>query len=198
MITGINLARAQEEQKHSFYFSEELGYGNYLGIDLNINYLYLEKYSFKMGYSGNLRQPKSQPYNYSPGFFGVLFMGLANPFDQLENYQLAAGRIYDLNKKGTIRMNLSLGIGYTTIREPGNWQSTGSHLLQENYTWDYEKYHTLSLIINPKIEFPLSRFYGLTVSPMVQLSKDRIYFGIGLGQIIGLLRSKKKPDPAEI
>lgn len=43
-------------------------------------------------------------------------------------------------------------------------------------------------IVNPKIEFPFNRFYGLTISPMLQVNKDRIYVGIGIGQMIGFLR----------
>ena len=63
--------------------------------------------------------------------------------------------------------------------------------LTENYTWNYKTHNTLSLIINPKIEFPFTRFYGLTISPMLQINKDRTYVGIGIGQMIGLLRNRK-------
>jgi hypothetical protein len=197
IFTGWYSAQAQEEQKYSFYLSGELGYGNYYGIDLSYNYLYREKYSFKLGYIGNIRKAETLPYDYTSGLFKAMLLGFGTPVDQLKHLHLGAGRIYDLNKKGTIRVNLSVGLGYTTIKEPGNWERTGSHLLKENYSWNYDKYRSLSLIINPKIEFPLSRFYGLTLSPMLQLNKDRTYVGIGVGQMIGLLRSKKQPDPAE-
>ncbi|WP_242082872.1 hypothetical protein [Aestuariivivens sediminis] len=63
--------------------------------------------------------------------------------------------------------------------------------LAENYTWDYKKHNAVSLIINPKIEFAFTRFYGLTISPMLQINKDRTYFGVGIGQMIGLLRKRK-------
>ncbi len=175
------------------YFGNDMNVGNYIGVDLTVNYAYQEKYSLKVGYSGNIRKAETQPYDYSSGFFKTMLLGLGSPADQLGNIQLAAGRIYKLNKKGTIRANLSLGLGYTTIKEPGNWQRTGSHLLKENYTWDYDKYHTISLIINPKIEFPLTRFYGFSVSPMFQLNKDRVYLGIGVGHIFGLLRDRYEP-----
>jgi hypothetical protein len=189
----ISSVQAQSESEHALYFGNDLNLGNYLGIDLNVNYTYLEKYSLKLGYSGNIKKAETLPYDYSSGFFKAMLMGLGSPVDQLGNLQLAAGRIYKLNKKGTIRANLSLGLGYTTIKEPGNWQRTGSHLLKENYTWEYEKYHTMSLIINPKIEFPLTRFYGFSISPMVQISKDRVYLGIGIGHIYGLLRNSYEP-----
>ncbi|HSP84008.1 MAG TPA: hypothetical protein VLN72_09800, partial [Gillisia sp.] len=64
--------------------------------------------------------------------------------------------------------------------------------LDENYSYEYHKYHTVSLIINPKIEFPITRIYGLTLSPMILINKDRTYMGIGVGHMIGLLRKKNK------
>ena len=192
-LTGTNTSQAQSEFKHALYLGSNLGVGNYFGVDFNLNYAYQEKYALKLGLTGHIRKAKSQPYDYSAGFFNALLLGLGHPVDQLSSIQLAAGRIYRLNKKGTIRANLSLGLGYTTIREPGNWRRNDNSFLMENYSWDYEKYHTLSLIINPKIEFPISIAYGFSVSPMIQLNKDRIYMGIGIGNIIGMLRKRNLP-----
>uniref|UniRef100_UPI004047C471 hypothetical protein n=1 Tax=Flavobacterium sp. TaxID=239 RepID=UPI004047C471 len=148
----------------------------------------LNKYDMK---TGNIRKPKSQPEDYSSGLTGVLLFGAANPYDQLENYQIGVGKIYKLNPRGTIRANISLGLGYTIIKEPENWIRINNGFLAENYTWNYNRYSTFSVILNPKIEFPFSRFYGLTLSPLVQINKDRTYIGIGVGQMIGLLRKRK-------
>ncbi len=188
---SISSATAQFDANNAIYTTGELNLGNYIGFDMNLNYVYQEKYSFKLGYTGNLRKPKSQPDDYSPGLLGVFLFGLDNPYDQLENYQIGAGRIYKLNEKGTIRLNASFGIGYTVIREPDNWERINSGFLEENYSWNYRKYNTVSFILNPKIEFPFSRFFGLTLSPMLQINKDRTYFGIGIGQMLGLLRERK-------
>ena len=98
----------------------------------------------------------------------------------------------NLNKSRNIRANLLFGVGYTTIIEPENWKKVKGTIidgmLTDNYTWDYEKRHGISFIINPKIEFPITRYWGLTVSPMVQFNKDRTYFGIGIGSMLGLLK----------
>ena len=185
-----NIANAQFDENNAIYSTGELNLGNYLGVDINLNYVYKEEYSFKIGYSGNIRKPKSQPEDYTTGLTGILLLGLANPYDQLENYQIGIGKIYKINQSGTIRLNASIGLGNTIVREPENWERINNGFFAENYTWDYNKYNTVSLIINPKIELPFSRFYGLTVSPMLQINKDRTYFGIGIGQMIGLLRKK--------
>lgn len=191
ILISINLSYAQFDKKNAIYSTGELNLGNYIGIDINLNYIFKEEYAIKIGYTGNIRKPNSQPENYSSGLTGLFTFGLTNPYDQFENYQIGFGKIYNLNKSGTIRANLSLGLGYTTIKEPENWQLIDDAFLTENYTWNYNKYNTLSLIINPKIEFPFTRFYGLTISPMLQINNKRTYFGIGFGQMIGLLRKRK-------
>jgi hypothetical protein len=185
---SINIANAQFDDNNAIYLSGEVNLGNYIGVDINLNYIYKEKYSFKVGYTGNIRIPKSQPEDYSSGLVGIFLLRFNEPYDQFESFQMSFGKIYDLNIRGTIRANLSFGLGYTTIREPENWQRINSNLLTENYTWDYKKYNRLSLMINPKIEFPFTKVYGLTISPMIQINKDRTYFGIGIGKMVGLLR----------
>lgn len=100
--------------------------------------------------------------------------------------------MYELNKSKTIRANLSFGLGLTTIKESNNWVLNNATTTYEGYqSFDTVKYNTISLIINPKIEFPFTRFYGLTISPMLQINKDRTYISIGIGQMIGLLKERK-------
>lgn len=186
-------ASAQFAENNAIYLSGELGGGNYFNGDLSLNYVYKEDYSLKIGLSGNLRKPVSQPDDYFSGLVKTVFMfGLANPKDQLETYSISLGKIVNLNKSKNIRANLMFGVGYTTITEPENWKKVEGNILDglvvDNYTWDYGESHGISFIINPKIEFPFTRFWGLTVSPIVQFSKDRTYFGIGIGSMIGLLR----------
>lgn len=87
-------------------------------------------------------------------------------------------------------MNLSLGLAYTILQEPENSKGTGDNFLFPTYSYTYNELYTASMLINPKIEFPFTRIYGLTISPMVQLNPIRTYYGIGIGQMIGLVRSK--------
>ena len=190
LFCTISQSHAQSSANKAYYFTGEITVGNYAGVDLHANLLLNEEYSFKVGYSGYIRQPKSAPPYYSSGFIGAMTFGLTNAFDQLGSYQILAGKIFSFNKKGTIRANISLGFGLAVIREPTNWQPIENNFVYGNYSFDYNTYNTISLIVNPKIEFPFTRFYGLTISPMLQINKDRTYIGIGIGQMIGLLRNK--------
>jgi len=152
LIGSIHSANAQFANNNAIYSTSGLSFGNYMGGDVSLNYVYREKYSCRVGYSDYLRKPKSQPADYSSGLAKAIIFGLENPHDQIENYQIALGRIYRLNETGTIRVNLSIGVGYTIIKEPENWQKVeGISLVAKNYTWDYHRQNTVSLIINPQI-----------------------------------------------
>lgn len=193
IFVGINTASAQFAENNAIYLSGEVGGGNYFNGDINLNYVYKENYSIKIGVSGNLRKAVSQPGDLRSSLTESVFtFGLTNPKDQLDTYSVSLGKVVNLNKSRNIRANLMFGVGYTTITEPENYEkvevSIIGGMVMGNYTWDYGKRHGISFIINPKIEFPITRYWGLTVSPMVQLNKDRTYFGIGIGSMIGLLR----------
>lgn len=184
-------ANAQFFEKNDLYASGEIAIGNYLEMNLNMNLVIDGKYSLQIGGSSHIREAKSQPVDYNSGITGILTLGFSQlHFDHMDNYQILFGRIYNANESGNIRFNLAGGIGYTIIKEPTNWEPVSGFTLGPNYTYDIEKHSTISLIFNPKVEFPLSRIIGLTVSPMLQINIDRVFVGIGVGTMIGLLRKK--------
>lgn len=189
-FVSINI-NAQFSEKNALYSTGEIAFGNYLGMNLNLNYIINEKYSFQIGYSGNIREAKSQPPDFNSGLVGIFTLGFAQfHFDHMDNYQILVGKIYHLDERGHIRFNLAGGMGYTVITEPTNWEPVAGFTLGNNYTYDTDRHSTVSLIINPKIEFPFTRIVGLTISPMLQINKDRTFIGIGFGTMIGLLRKK--------
>ena len=61
----ISVASAQApKKKHAFYVTGAVNLGNYFGGDLNLNYVLKEKYTFKIGYTGNVRTAKSTPKDF--------------------------------------------------------------------------------------------------------------------------------------
>lgn len=181
---------AQSSEKNAIYVTGGLNAGNFWGGNLNLNYVLNEKYSFQAGISGLFRESKSKPEDFSSGIVGFLSLGLSNILylDEMENYQLLAGKIFMLNRSNTARLNLAGGIGYTVLTEPTNWKRVTDYTIVENYTYDRITHGTISLIINPGIELPFSRYLGFTLSPMLQINKYRTYIGFGIEAMIGLLR----------
>lgn len=112
------------------------------------------------------------------------------------NYHALAGKIFTLNQNETIRLNAMAGIGYTVLSEFTNWKPANDRW-GENYTYDRIEHDVISLIINPKFEFPFTPNVGLTASPMLQINKDRTYIGIGIGAMLGILR-RKSSTPTQL
>ncbi|MBK8627435.1 MAG: hypothetical protein IPN86_18270 [Saprospiraceae bacterium] len=189
-------AYAQKDDSHNYrtYLSTDINLGNYLGLDLNLNVVYKEKFSIKMGYTGNSRKALSTPDDFIKGFNNFFY-----PKDKLRDFHFGLGKIYSLNKTGA-RLNATISIGTAIIIEPKSWKKLDpvgwpfifNDLGASNYDYLNKKYYEWSITLNPKIEFPFRRFYGITISPMVQISKTRTYYGLGIGQMIGEVKIKQK------
>ncbi len=193
LLMSTYTIHAQFSENHAIYGTTGLDFGNYFGANFGLNYTYQEKYSFRLEGTIRARSSASEPDDFSVGIGRALSLGLAGPYDNIRTTQLLVGRIYKLNPKGTIRLNISVGVGFATISQPENWQRADHFLFfGDNYTWDTYKYNTINFIISPKIEFPFTRHYGLTLSPMVQINKGRTYVGIGIEHMFGLLRKRNK------
>jgi hypothetical protein len=203
----LDTARAQTKAMTGLYGSGHIAVGNYRGLDLNLNYIYKAKYVLQFGVSQHHRKAASTPSNYQRGFIIEIFptaFFLDGPIDVFSNLQLTGGKIFELNKKANLRLTLVAGVALTSLREPRNWRKNtrggggfgGDFLPRASHLFDYHAYNTLSIVINPKIEFPFSRFYGLSVSPQLVVNKDRTLVSIGVGHMIGFLR--KKPPTSNI
>ncbi len=190
ILVSTNSAWAQDVEKHLYYGSSEFNFGNYLGVSADLNYILDEKYTFKLGVVGNVRKPVNQPADFSIGIFGILSLGLIQPLERMGSVNVAVGRLYYLNSKKSIRVNAAVGIGYTEIRSIENWQKDLNPSYVQNYTYDKVDKSTVSLIINPKVEFPLGRVFGFTASPTAIINKESNYYGVGIGYMIGRIRSK--------
>ncbi|HPF50230.1 MAG TPA: hypothetical protein PK335_01585 [Draconibacterium sp.] len=194
LLLSFSQISAQFSEKNALFLSSEMFAGNYWSINMCLNYIYNEQYSFQLGVSDMLRKAKTQPADFSSGLFGVIgTFGLSQiHFDEMQNYQVLFGRIVKPKVNGTTRFNLTAGLAYTVINEPTNWQRVDdSYGLGANYTYEISTQNTISLVINPKIEFPFTRLFGLTVSPLLQINKHRTFIGVGAGFMLGLLRPQK-------
>lgn len=179
---------AQFSEKNAIYLTSGLNVGNFWGAHLNLNYIINNKYSFQAGISGLVREPKSKPQNYSQGLLGLPDFAY---YDGMGDFQILVGRIFMSFQNSTTRLNIVAGIGYTEMNEATNWESVYDKFrIGSNYTYDIVTHNSISFIIEPKIEFPSTRYFGLILSPRFQINKDWAYVGVGIGAMLGLLRQK--------
>lgn len=107
--------------------------------------------------------------------------------------EFLAGRIVKPNPNGTTRWNLSGGLGYTRVTKYVNWTRVDGYSIGRNYTYDTVDKGTVSLILSPKVEFPFTQIFGLTISLNLQVNTETVYVGVGFGAMLGLLRKADHP-----
>ena len=173
---------AQFREKTLVYGSYESCLGTYNGIDFNINYVN-NKYSIRVGYSGFFRHAINAPNDFREDIFG------AN--ETVSSVHLVYGRIYSLNKKNSIQLNVGSGLAYLSIAIPYNFTEDGGLLAFYNYRWENNIYKEFGFVVNPKVEFLLRQTFGVTASPLFQYSKHSTYLGLGIGVMFRLIKKRK-------
>lgn len=174
-------------EKHFLYASGDVMVGNYNGGDLGINYIINSKYSIKFGFSASNKQTSSQPMDYLKSSENEIPSGVDLPNENLENFHIMLGRVINLNSTENVRIIIQGGPGLSNSRVPTNWQWRENNFYKSNYDFDIQKKKNLSLIINPKIEFPLASIIGFSVGPMFIYSKETSFFGVGIGILYGII-----------
>ncbi|SRR5690554_4519522 len=172
--------KENDKEKSKYYVSSEVGAGNYMTYGVDLNYIVNDKYTFKLGYSGYVRNSKATPDDLSNT--------LSTPHDIMNTLQFMVGHAIYLNPNNkNNRVNLAAGIGYTSIDKPTNWELIDSDT-RNTYIYDTNIKQEASLIIQPKIEFLIERYFGFTVSPTLQISESETYIGIGFGSMLGSIK----------
>lgn len=193
LLVSFSKMRAQDVEKHLVYYSNEMIFGNNIGFMGDVNYIYQEKYSAKVGLSINFQKSPTQPKDYMSGIEYFLTLGLDSREVAITTY-LSAGRIFHLNPAKSLRLNAAVGVGFTQMELRSNYQPAPPQLFTKNYTYDSRSKGAVSLIINPKLEIPLGRVVGISFSPIAIINSERGYYGLGIGYLLGRVRSEKSTN----
>lgn len=182
-----NRAEAILGENDEIYFTPAINAGNFYGVNFDLTYVYDEAYSFQIGYSWHLRGAASTPDDYFSPIGTILFLGLTGPYDKLSNTYFNVGKIIELNEIKTIRANILIGVGITSIRKPTNWEPNGQSSFDNNYTWDIAEYDVFSLVFKPRLEFVIIENFGASLTPTLYYNNKQTYMGISAGIMLGIL-----------
>src|SRR5690625_2570371 len=86
-------AQEKKNEKSKYYISSEVGAGNYMSYGADLNYILNDKFSFRLGYSGHVRNSKELPYN--------LTSTVSTPRDVMNKYILMLVNAVYLNLNTT-------------------------------------------------------------------------------------------------
>lgn len=171
---------------NALYVTGDVMVGNHNGGDLGLSFVFDKKYCVKIGFSATEKSPVSAPNDFlKSASTDVQKKGVA--FENSENFYLTFGRVLFFNSKEKVRIILQGGPGITNARTPENWRWEVNNLSESVYVNDITVQKKLSLIVNPKLEFPISSVMGLSFGPMYIYSQENSFFGAGVGLIYGLL-----------
>ena len=187
LFSCVNKALAQNKSKSSLYLDFGLELGNYFGADLNLNYVFSNRYSAHLGVTALNIRAENVPDGYGGGLESLFSLGFSAARERLFNFRMGAGRVFWLNTKGSLRIHPQVGLGIAIVQEPYNFSFNGSIPVSENYDYDFKSITIPSLHINPVIEYSFSGTNGLSFSPKMILNREEIYYGVGIHVIIGEL-----------
>ncbi len=174
-------------KKHFLYGTGNVMLGNYNGGDVAMNYIYNGTYSVNFGFSVSSKSISTQfaetlkSANISP------IDNLKTPEENLENFHLMLGRVIKLSPKKDTRIIIQAGPGVSTIREPVFKNNEAGF---PNSQIGFRRRQQVSLIINPKIEFPVTYILGFSVGPMFIVNDERHFLGVSVGFLYGVISRK--------
>lgn len=171
-------------QKHHLYSSGEYIVGQQQAGNIGLNYTYNNKYTLNIGYSATFKTPVSPSPDFLKSGTNLTLASSVEPFENAENLHMMVGRIFDINRRRSIRVIFQGGPGVASFRQPEfNLTKSGD---QYNFKTTVSK--KLSLVLNPKIEMPLCCNVGCSLGPMVVLNSNQTYIGAGIGLMYGLIK----------
>ncbi len=176
--------RFLSSQKHYLYSSGEYVVGEKQAGNIGLNYTYNNRYTLSVGYSATFKSAASPTDEFLKSGTNLSPASSAEPFQNSEILHMMVGRIFDINKKRSIRVLLQAGPGISTFREPE------FNLLKSTNQYNFKTAASkkISFVVNPKIEMPLCCTVGCSVGPMVIVNSNQTYFGAGIGLMYGLIK----------
>jgi len=182
-------------QNSPMYIAAGPNFGKVNGVNLVFNFGFYEKNTIGIGIEGGSKESDNVPSDFSCFFCSTR--------TSIGGLSLNYGRIIPLDLSGKIRIKLNAGVGIFNKRYPTNFTYTthtieGDHEIGDIFdfsgTWKQHHYEMKSvrykaLIIRPQIEFALSRYAGVSLSPFIlHFGSNDVNVGTGIEVMLGKLR----------
>ncbi len=180
-----NLWLKSSKSKHLLYTNGDMMVGTSNGGNLGMSFVYNSKFSVQVGYSATSKQLNgngSGLKSASSAIDGKFF----TPEKSMENFNVMLGRHFNLNSKETVRLVLQGGPGMSVMME---WltpeQNNQSGFVKNSLTRSKD----LSVMLNSKIEFPVTSLIGISAGPTMIVNQDNSYFAFTLGFMYGIIKN---------
>ncbi|MFN0217160.1 MAG: hypothetical protein ACKVT2_23120 [Saprospiraceae bacterium] len=183
---------AQDPLNQLYVFASLGGGGSHGTANISLDFIASNKYFLSIGKRIQIKNSQEMPKDYFPGDGLYNLLGSDGPDQETGMLALTFGRAIPFDTGP--RLILASGLGIGTVTKPGNfikqqqaqtWLGTSS-----NYTYDLEETTAIGLLLNARLDFPFTRFIGLSAGSTAILSKKDPYIGLELLLHLGYLRQR--------
>jgi len=196
LICLTAVVHAQSASRHKTYFMLTFGggIGTHLTGTLSLDVISPTDFFFSASY---WRQGKDAPEVPSDYNKGLTFFGDGVPEQATEMFALTFGKVFP-SSHPRCRYVLSGGLGMGTFQEPTNFvrRSQDIFSLSSNYSYSEEKTPVVGLLFTPRIEFPIARWFGLSIGTLININSKDSAFALTTAMQFGRLRKKLPPKAA--
>jgi hypothetical protein len=158
--------------------------GNSSGGNLGMTFVYDARYSVEVGYSATSNQ-FNMPVSALKSGSNSNSNDAITPTLMMENFNIMAGRHFNMNSKETIRFVLQGGPGMSVMmewidRQPVN--NSKSFVIS-----GLVKTKDISLMVNSKFEFPVTDLLGFSAGPTLIMNHDKRFLTFNIGFMYGII-----------
>lgn len=183
--------KGQFSENHNIYTQSGFSLGTHLGIHGSIDYIYKNTYSLSVGARLYGQKSKQRPSDFKGGFASAISLGLADGNDLYTDVYVLVGRVLPINIPER-RLNLRAGLSFTDVTKAINFQPIEKSILGGNYSFDNHRFSTVSLVLNPTLEYTFSQVLGISVYGLCIVNKETVNVAVGCGMIYGFLRGPRR------
>ncbi len=174
------------QQQNLLYMEAGAGGGTHVSFKFGLNYVFYESNVVSALLFSNFKNDPSVPGDYQRDLFG------GRPKDYMTIGAFMYGKmLYSIDRE--VRYNLRGGLALGNVTTPVNFRKryTYSYLFGSNYDYDQDTKNTAGVVLNPTIEFPFGRAFGLSVGLFSVISAEMSSFGVEGSMLIGRVRHKR-------
>ena len=168
------------------YGETTIGPGNYASANMALNVFVARDNILSLQYAYGSHIAPNVPSDYNGGLLG------SAPEQSITSLGLCYGKVI---RSGSpyVRYTIKGGISAGYLHTPTNFQADNSGWFGANYNYATRNQFLAGLVLNPSVEFPLTRHFGFTLGGYANINAWSSVFCIRGGIIFGKLRNRIHP-----
>lgn len=179
----------QKKDNYLIYSSLKGNIGNYYGAGITLDLVRSNNYSLGIGYYEQEKRPANRPSDYEHGLLSLFTLGQGVARDNLQALSFTGGKVFFSKSNSKIRYHLKGGFIYSFGKTPTNWVKLEDVLFSfENYSYDYENYQEIGVLVNPTIDLPVFKYLGFSAGPYALMNQKTLSYGIEITTLIGIVK----------